>query len=1078
MGGKVWGGGRRGESVMEGRSGVEVYGTDGVGGVEVYGWDGVGGIEVFGRDRVSCTLAGELARVDDVGVGLWLGAGMRELPDYVVGGVYWVGGRLSPHAHTWYWQDGTPINDTALVGVEGGGSRVSEGEAQCLSLQEVSVGLPRPRSRSRPHRPPPLSLAAHSCNLFGGYVCSRKVPNPPSHQTSEMVGYSGNLTTPDYPAPYPNNMHITITLRGPRKSRLIVSFTHIDLEYQRKCLYDYVGLQNAVGEPMVRYCSRHSTNMKKFDWVSRGNTAVVTLHSDWSVAGSGIQASWKAVDTSSCPHHTLKRPEGVFSSPNFPQYYLNDLHCSTLISAPKGQRVWLQFKVFEVGGDGGHSSKDDREWVDGVWKVPLTPTPTKQLYHSHHYHHHHQEKESAHVVSASGVREESIHRIPRAFNNITTSNRPFPSTNQQNLKCEDDYVEVVLGEETGQRVRLCGRVRVGQVGRLTYVSYGSWLRLDLHTTHRGGGRGFQAFYNTGFSFDERVVLQLGDSTSSPDTSQDSVDSPVGSEGSKPRPTGEAGSTGIPGEGPKGGQLHTLNFPLPPAPGVTVTRQLVAPLGHQLHLRLFNVATLASADTPCFQDYIEVEDWYAGRSGAAWRVCRVNPSSHNQLAIRSTFNTLLIREVHIQPGKTPTHHPHPEDAASFFFSTQHPPAGIIPSPHQPKIIHNHQQPHTTSTALSDTPDTFNKASVHDLTTTYITNFTLSVPTSTTSSTTSVPPPDTTMLPTQDNNLPLSLPLYLSRSYIMPPPALPEPSNAPPTTKSTTNKISTTLLHTSPTSTIAAQHLTSSMKGGNSNKFPQNAVQYDSLQVSQSQQEVVPLSVSPLATSQAKLTSSNTSSWVSSVAYFSASYEIHADPGWLNRSLGMNGVGVRLSGGVAWCDPSPCLHGGRCITHRHNHSCVCTPGYTGHFCQVKWCDVSPCVWGRCLGGGTEGFVCQCDRGYTGERCQLKVSPCDGDPCQSRGVCTPANHTFHCQCHAWWEGDRCEHRMMRIPYKPLSERMLEEPFWLGLITVAVVMGCIGIIFCIKKHFAEKIEKFFAEEIERSKYDMPSIPFASKKD
>lgn len=57
--------------------------------------------------------------------------------------------------------------------------------------------------------------------------------------------------------------------------------------------------------------------------------------------------------------------------------------------------------------------------------------------------------------------------------------------------------QVVLGEGTGQRVRLCGRVRVGQVGRLTYVSYGSWLRLDLHTTHRGGGRGFQAFYNTG-----------------------------------------------------------------------------------------------------------------------------------------------------------------------------------------------------------------------------------------------------------------------------------------------------------------------------------------------------------------------------------------------------------------------------------------------------------------------------------------------------------------------------------------------------------------------------------------------------
>ena len=59
-----------------------------------------------------------------------------------------------------------------------------------------------------------------------------------------------------------------------------------------------------------------------------------------------------------------------------------------------------------------------------------------------------------------------------------------------------------------------------------------------------------------------------------------------------------------------------------------------------------------------------------------------------------------------------------------------------------------------------------------------------------------------------------------------------------------------------------------------------------------------------------------------------------------------------------------------------------------------------------------------------------------------------------------------MTNIPFKPLSERMIEEPFWLGLITVAVVMGIIGIAFCIKKQFADKIEKFFAEEIEKSKY------------
>lgn len=80
---------------------------------------------------------------------------------------------------------------------------------------------------------------------------------------------------------------------------------------------------------------------------------------------------------------------------------------------------------------------------------------------------------------------------------------------------------------------------------------------------------------------------------------------------------------------------------------------------------------------------------------------------------------------------------------------------------------------------------------------------------------------------------------------------------------------------------------------------------------------------------------------------------------------------------------------------------------------------------------------------------------------------SHKFSNQfrCHAWWEGLRCEKRMVRIPYKPLSERMLQEPFWLGLITVFVVLAVIGLVWCAKRHFPEKIEKLLAEEAERNR-------------
>lgn len=66
----------------------------------------------------------------------------------------------------------------------------------------------------------------------------------------------------------------------------------------------------------------------------------------------------------------------------------------------------------------------------------------------------------------------------------------------------------------------------------------------------------------------------------------------------------------------------------------------------------------------------------------------------------------------------------------------------------------------------------------------------------------------------------------------------------------------------------------------------------------------------------------------------------------------------------------------------------------------------------------------------------------------------------------GDQCERKVLHITYKPLTERMLQEPFWLGLLTVFVVMGILGIIWCAKRHVPEKIEKILSEEAERSRH------------
>lgn len=142
----------------------------------------------------------------------------------------------------------------------------------------------------------------------------------------------------------------------------------------------------------------------------------------------------------------------------------------------------------------------------------------------------------------------------------------------------------------------------------------------------------------------------------------------------------------------------------------------------------------------------------------------------------------------------------------------------------------------------------------------------------------------------------------------------------------------------------------------------------------------------------------------------------------------------------------------------------PLLAGLFCALTKCELEPCVFGTCQLTNSS-YKCHCKTGYNGPTCEQKRKPCEGNPCESRGVCIEKGDGFQCRCHAWWEGARCEKRMLHIPYKPLSERMFHEPFWLGLMTVFVVMAVIGLVWCAKRHFPEKIEKLLAEENERNR-------------
>ncbi|KAG7295880.1 hypothetical protein JYU34_020964 [Plutella xylostella] len=191
-------------------------------------------------------------------------------------------------------------------------------------------------------------------------------------------------------------------------------------------------------------------------------------------------------------------------------------------------------------------------------------------------------------------------------------------------------------------------------------------------------------------------------------------------------------------------------------------------------------------------------------------------------------------------------------------------------------------------------------------------------------------------------------------------------------------------------------------------------------------------------------------------------VNKDPGYHNKLLLLS-----EDTNLESCYPNPCQHGGRCINDATKNFCSCRSFYTGVFCLLTACDRAPCALGNCsltsTRFGAEGFECACPTGWKGRRCNEKIRPCASRPCNNRGACLEKDGGFLCQCNPSWVGKRCEAPNPTPRIVSLGTRMLQEPFWLGLIAVFVVLGIIGLVWCGKRHFPEKIEKLLAEEADR---------------
>ncbi|KAI8425938.1 hypothetical protein MSG28_004932 [Choristoneura fumiferana] len=185
--------------------------------------------------------------------------GIRQSSDYSAGSVYWLGARVEGSWDNFSWSDGTAAqykswlyNDTTEV------------EDSCLGVQWKSSPVPS--------QPSGLYWTLHKCSATGGYVCKRRLSSEIIVRNRTVEGSSGELSSPEHPNMYDNDLDYWVHVVGPPETRLVFVFQRIELEFQKDCLYDFVELRDALNLKSSRYCGsvgrRVFLNISFFDFGS------------------------------------------------------------------------------------------------------------------------------------------------------------------------------------------------------------------------------------------------------------------------------------------------------------------------------------------------------------------------------------------------------------------------------------------------------------------------------------------------------------------------------------------------------------------------------------------------------------------------------------------------------------------------------------------------------------------------------------------------------------------------------------------------------------------------------------------
>lgn len=96
------------------------------------------------------------------------------------------------------------------------------------------------KSSPVPSQPSGFYWVKHKCSATAGYVCKRRLSQQHILKNQTVQGSSGELSSPNYPDVYENDLDYWVHIVGDDDTRLVFVFESIDLEIQKDCLYDFV----------------------------------------------------------------------------------------------------------------------------------------------------------------------------------------------------------------------------------------------------------------------------------------------------------------------------------------------------------------------------------------------------------------------------------------------------------------------------------------------------------------------------------------------------------------------------------------------------------------------------------------------------------------------------------------------------------------------------------------------------------------------------------------------------------------------------------------------------------------------